>query len=237
MLFATREEIYGVPHPPMPPRYKMVHTQENNKVADIRDAFNRLWFRVFLNGVEQSSAAFGMNYTIEVVNYTVKDPVTGEITPLIILTIPDAGSVKPLTDFKKAMKIYDDCVQKYTSLVKASTRELQDIDVFKDKIGYKCASSLSCCATCEFLHKHRKITSHAQLSGDVNEILDLDFECWNPENTIEYNFDVDVDMRKYPFEHLHGHLYRDEEHHKAVLKPAVKMLCICDNFKARPKKP
>ena len=110
MLFATREEIYGVPHPPMPPHYKTVHTQENNKVADIRDAFNRLWFRVFLNGVEQSSAAFGMNYTIEVVNYTIKDSVTGEITPLTILTIPDAGSVEPLTNFKKAMKIYDDCV-------------------------------------------------------------------------------------------------------------------------------
>jgi len=232
MNFATSQEVYGTPAP-MPPEYKMVHTRENNKTADIRDAFNRLWYRVFLIGEEQSVMADGIKYTIKVVNYTIKDPVTGEITPLVILTIPDAGSVELLTDYTRANAIYLECVDKYTSLVKASTRDLQDIDVFKDKIGYKDAPNLSCCATCEFLHKHRKITSYAQLSGSVDEILNLSFECWNPKNTIEYNFDVNADMSKYPFERLNGELYRDEANHRAILKPCVKMLCICDNFKKR----
>lgn len=224
---------FSKPFPPMPEKFKSVHTQENNKIADIRDAFNKLWYKVFLIGEERTTMADGMLYSIQVVNYTIKDEETGEITPLVVEEFPKPETVDEITDFKDALKIYDECVSQYTSLVKASTRDLQDINVFKDKIGYS-QPELSCCATCKHLHKHCQTSPFDLFKANLEQILNLDFECWNPKNVVEYKFDIEVDPKHYPFERLRGRLVRHEDDPKKfTLKPNVQLLHICNNFEKK----
>jgi len=79
---------------------------------------------------------------VQVVNYF-----TGP-EPLIIFERPDVDEPQ-IRDINVALKIYNDCVKTYTDLVTAETRDYQDIDVYKSRIGYELTCP-KCCATCKW---------------------------------------------------------------------------------------
>lgn len=123
--------------------YKSVHVKETCKISEISDAFNQLKYKVIMSSFDiVDDGKYQLVYQIQVVNYF-----TGP-EPLIIFEAPDLDE-PVITDLKVATKIYNDCVQNYTALVKAETRDLQDIDVYKEKIEYK-EICPECCATCKW---------------------------------------------------------------------------------------
>lgn len=203
-------------HKIIPYEYKNVQVHENFKRTDICDAFNNLKYQIQLSSYVQSPDADGIFYVIDVFNCMV-DPEYN-----IIKEIPDPTDPcsKPIHDYEKAISCYNQQVQFYTSLVKAETRDFQDIDIFKDKIDYKIAD-LSCCATCEFSKQIDHCHCFNEYHVDWRQHMHKEFkklECWNKENSDEYNFDLK------PY-NCHAH--------KLDIHPSVDEFGICKNFKLK----
>ena len=138
-----------------------------------------------------SDDAVGMLYEIVVTNYFTSP----DKEPLVIMTVPEEGSSETITDYDEAVGIYNDLVKKYAALVKAETRDMQDIDIFKEKIGYEITCP-KCCATCKYCNvyvdKDRKIEDRSLPWRPKKRPFERTIlECTNPKNTKEYNFDLD----------------------------------------------
>lgn len=233
-------------HSPIPPPdakrhpgpFKAVHTQESMKVCDIRDAKNALRFKVCLDSFEQSDDFDGLAYEIFVINYFTFDE------PTEISRIPEAGSTQRITDYYEALKIFDQQVRDFTALVKAETRDLQDIDVFKDKIEYELTCP-KCCATCKWIQEDylRKFWTDYKIASREPGFKERRlFRCTNPKCQGEFNFTRDLKTPPYedPMCHhedeRHGH-HHDEEHrghhhHKPDIHlcPHVDIFGICKHY-------
>lgn len=126
----------------------------------IVDAKDNVRYRVFLSSdIVDDLPAFA----IEVVHYYPGDEEGGQS----VLKIPEEGYE---TDYKKAKHDFDTCVQRFNSLVRAETRDFKDIEIYKDKIGYKVLEP-ECCAFCKWSREH----SHGCHCKPV-------IECHNPKN-------------------------------------------------------
>ena len=194
------------------PKYQSVHTTETTKVSDIRDALNNLKYKVAMTSYDVSDDAYGMIYEITVANYF------SAPDPLIILTIPERGSGQIITDLHEAEKIYHDCVARYTALVKAETRDFQDIDIYKDSISYKVVTP-KCCGTCHWCKQEKT-------RGDFLFNVTGKMKCTNPENQTAYDFTFGQPIQHPPF-------YRQGEDQKLVLHPNVDVFGYCPKYETR----
>lgn len=200
---------------PKHPFYKSVHVKETCKVAEIADAFNNLRYKVIMTSYDiVNDGKYELVYQIQVVNYFYGPE------PLIIFETPNVDE-PPITDINVATKIYNDCVQNYTKLVKAETRDFQDIDIYKEKIGYK-ETQPECCMTCRWCR------------SDIYHMPTKKFQCVCPKNLKEYNFDVQeyyppmIDMLR--FEHNHGCKIHPYDNSFMPLKLKVMPFGVCNNY-------
>ena len=204
-------------------KFKSVHVQENVKVTDIKDALNRLKYKVTLTAYDINDDAWGTIYQIQVINFF------SAPDPLIILTRPN-NDEQPIDNYREALQIYNDCVKNYTNLVKAETRDFQDIDIYKTKIDYKITEA-KCCGTCKWCQQR------AQPKNDFIYGVSNKLECTNPLNETEYKFDM-IHTDKYGHIHQTHHFPRPpffksphEEH--LGLRPNVEILGLCKNYEPR----
>ena len=84
-------------------------------------------------------------YEIEVINcFTTSEP-------LIIVSRP-SDDEEPIVDYGRAINMFNEYVEIYKTLVKAETRGLQDIEIYKDKFGYE-ETCPACCETCKWVKR------------------------------------------------------------------------------------
>lgn len=120
--------------------------QETVKVAEIKDNFGMTRFKVALTDSDDFHGGsyhddlrdWDCAYQVDVVSYCYGTE------PLILVS-------KFFEDYRGAIAFFKQNVAIYSDLVKVETRHYQDIEIYKDKIGYKVAD---CCATCQWAKKN-----------------------------------------------------------------------------------
>lgn len=194
--------------------YDSVYTRDSIKVIDIVDAFGKLRYKVSLLSYDIYNDIYGVIYSVQVTNcFTAPDP-------LIIVTIPEEGK-PPLTDYNIALKIFNECVENYTSLVKAETRDFQDIDVFKTRIDYK-VTCPECCETCKF-------SQHNKHPRNFVFAVDNGLKCVNPKVATEYDFDMPKGL---PHTDCHNK-YANHHLDKLIVNPRVEPFGLCKHYEKR----
>lgn len=178
---------------------------ETTKTVQIRDAFKNLRYEVQLKSTQLSlDAENSTAYQIQVVNFHYAPD------PLVVLT-------KQTTVYGQALRCFDECVSNYTSLVKAETRDFQDMSLYTGKNGYKITCP-QCCATCQWCRRR-------PLGKEFTFGATFKLECWSPKNSTLYSFDIDeCQCRK--------HFGMPHEHHLDI-HPNVRPFGICDNYELR----
>lgn len=158
--------------------FNTVDVQENTKITEIRDVFRNLRYTISLVKYDVSSLEYTHKYEITVVNNF------SALDPFIILTIPEKDSLNVITDYREALKIYHDCIKQYVTLVKAETKDFQDINVFEAQTGYKLTTP-KCCATCKWCvvipPKRDYINRKSQIKDIVFGVTGK-MKCLNPNN-------------------------------------------------------
>lgn len=149
--------------------------------------------------------------------------------PLVIFQCPDEHEAL-ICDYEFMLKKYNEYVINYTSLVKAETRGLQDMEVYSEKIGYRYTKP-KCCATCKWCRKTRTPKNH--IVGVTGKL-----ECYNPKNLKDYQFDIrGCHDRHRQFDHCLDYrkpLYFDPKtENKMTIYPNVKPFSVCDNWEER----
>lgn len=155
------------------PLLPTVKQTESVKVVELRDAFNNLRYKIVMTSVDVSTdPIFGKLYEIEVVNcFSAPDP-------LVVVHRPQDDEL--IRTYDEALEIFQQYVEAYTSLIKAETKDLQDISVYKDTIQYE-ETCPECCATCKYARVKR--TSDDYVYGITGKL-----ECCNPHNILDYDF-------------------------------------------------
>lgn len=196
---------------------KSVYTRDSIKVVDIIDAFGKVRYKVSLTSFDIYNDIYGVIYQVQVTNYF------SAPEPLVILVLPEDGK-PPLTDYGVALKMFNECVENYKQLVKAETRDFQDIDVFKERINYK-VTCPECCETCKF-------SKHHHTPGNFVFSVDKRLECTNPKVHNEYQFDIPKNVpytlgnNKYSYHHVNS----------LILHPHVEPFGICKHYEKSTKK-
>lgn len=195
------------------PNYKSVYTRDSLKAVDIFDAFHKLRYKIILTSYDISNDFYSTIYEIEVLNcFTAPEP-------LIIVSRPEDNE-EPISDYGYALKLFNQYVDEYTSLVKAETRDYQDIEIYKDKFGYE-ETCPKCCETCKWVKRRdQKFPKH------YNPLTRL--ECMNPKNQIE--FDQNIPQRDVPPFFPEKGPVRHHETHVILVAPKVKMFGCCKNY-------
>lgn len=150
------------------PNYRSVYTRDSLKAVDIFDAFQNLRYKVILTSYDISNEFYSTIFEIEVLNCFA----TSE--PLIIVSRP-ADNEDPIVDYDYALKLFNSYVEQYKNLVKAETRDIQDIEVYKEKIGYELTCP-KCCETCKWI-KHHTIDRSSKYYNPFARL-----QCTNPAN-------------------------------------------------------
>lgn len=204
--------------------YKPVHVLETAKMTEIRDAMGTLRYQVVLTGYDIDNNLEGISPT-KAYMVQVNNCFYDEDAPLVIITVPNEGD-PPLTDYPKAVEIYESYVTTYTSLVKAETKDIQDMDIYAEKVGYHHVSP-ECCATCKWCQEHKD----TRMPGHRRQKL----ECHSPKNVNEFNFDID--RRDSPCHHdVYPHWHHPQLRPMPIF-PYVKPLGLCDNYEKLETKP
>lgn len=209
-------------------KYQSVHVQENIKVTEIRDAVNHLRYKVTLESFHISDDAYGTLYKIQVINYF------SAPEPIVIYTRPNTSDVDPskreppITDYNKALEIYNLCVKNYTNIVKAETRDFQDIDVYKDKIDYHMTTA-KCCGTCKWCRETPPYLDD-YIYGETKKL-----ECCNPLNITEFDFNlIEInDHKRQHTRHMPPPHYHKPKKECAEIYPNVEILGLCKNYESR----
>lgn len=218
-FWPCHEHVHHQHHECFPPRPRTVSVEENIKVAEIKDAFENLRYKVCLTSFDSCHMYSKKEYQIQVVAYfQYKEP-------LVIVQVPQFGQHR-IYDYDCALKMYNDYVSNYTYLIKAETKDFQDISLYKEQIGYKMIMP-KCCYTCKWCKK-QPFEVHCEI-GAVGKL-----ECHNPKSQYAYSFDST--HRHAPWnEHCHdprehapnwldyGRMHLD-------VHPNVDMFGICDNY-------
>lgn len=148
--------------------YRHHDVKEVVKVAEISDKYENLRYKVILNDVKHIvDNTLKTCYQVQVVNYF------STYEPLIIVTKPELGE-SLIFDYDYALKIYCDYIKSYTALVRAETRDLQDISNYAEKLEYHLTCP-QCCITCKWAKK--PCSEYKHVIGALNKL-----ECHNPKN-------------------------------------------------------
>lgn len=115
------------------------HVQETTKIAEIRDNFGQLRFKVFLIDMldyYEEEICKDDNYRITVDSFCY-----------------GPGPVTILKEYRRhfgeAYAFYLKCIDEYKHLALAETRDFQDIEIYADKIGYHKVDP-KCCRNCKW---------------------------------------------------------------------------------------
>lgn len=208
--------------------YKAIHVRESTKITELCDALDNLRYKVILEPVQVLDADDNLvtAYTVRVVSYFYGDegiqvvPATGE-PPIVIY------------DYDEAFNLYNKYVIDYKALLKAQTRDIQDIDIYREKIDYE-DTCPRCCATCKWCKRFNS-------PDDVIFGREGKFECWNPANEREFDFDYKdenfprPDPRFDKPSHFYGekappHAIELEEATATKLHPVVQPLGVCKRY-------
>lgn len=197
-------------------KFKSVHIADISKVTEIRDAFGNLKFKVVMSSTEENKVK---HYELQVYNCFSKDE------PFVISSRPEDGE-DPITDFKFASEIFDEFVVNYSCLVKAETKDMRDIDIFKEKIEYR-ETCPECCGTCKWSSLH----CHPDWKKPVFE---QHLRCSNPENVKEFRFDFDVKHCEddIHMSHFIGEIPKrcESYHDEDQVHPKVKVFGVCKHY-------
>lgn len=220
-----------------------VNVKETQKVTDIRDAFGNMRFKVALTCAETAYGGMHrMSYTVLVVNCSYDD------NELVILQKPEDGE-PPIFDYNYALRFYNECIKKYSDLVKAEVKDFQDISIYKDKIGYE-VTCPECCMTCKWASMNK--TQKDFMFGVSQKMV-----CMNEDNCLDYlGRDEEQDRhafadfhRRYPlspsnpdqccnidsqWQHMHHRHYGSQNEH-FIIRPKIEPLGVCKNYCKRGK--
>lgn len=219
------------PKPPYINKFQQTSVKETNKIAEIRDCYNQLRYKVYLVGYKALTVqGYVTAYRIYVENCFYADG------PLTIVSVPESED-DLLTVLEEATRLYEMYKTNYVNLVRAETRDLQKIDVFKSKIGYK-QQTFKCCATCKWCERHNAGSENDKMLvlGDLRQL-----KCRNPEIFGFDNHSVEERRNhRQPFHcnqshgssthHHYNHFYHKPEFHTLPVNPTVNMFGICDYY-------
>lgn len=233
--------IWGKPHDRHcgeRPHVKAVDAKETQKVTDIRDAFGNLRFKVALTcATDWYGDVHRVAYTVVVVNCSYDG------AELQILQKPEDGE-PPIFDYNYALNFYNECVKKYSDLVKAEVKDFQDISIYKEKIGYT-VTCPECCMTCKWASMNK--TQKDFVFGVSQKMV-----CMNPDNCLDYlGRDPEEDKKKFTDFHKrfplspnmpdqccdiesqwqhHQHKFCGCQDEHIVIRPKIEPLGVCKNY-------
>ena len=225
-------------------KQQTVSIEESTKVAEIHDVFGNLKYTISLNRYNTVDSNYKYKYEVQVVNNF------STTEPLIILTIPEKGSDEVIFDYAIADNIYKDCIKQYTSLVKAETRDFQDIDIYKEQLDYEITCP-KCCKTCKWSFIVPLDKEYPNGQKDFIFGITGKLKCLNPENQKTFtkfsNFYPDLHCQ---FEHdptyfmnnpvvnqrplsplpEHPPYYKEEDVNKLIVNPTVDEFGLCPKY-------
>lgn len=215
-------------------KLQTVKAAESVKVIELKDAFDNLRYKIVLTSidvpttnvdttVDEITSPTGKLYEIEVVNCFLAP------NPLVIAHKPDPD--EKITSYEDAICIFKQYAFAYARLIQADTKDLQDISVYKDTIGYEMTCP-ECCGTCKFARV--KKTRKDFVCGVTGRL-----ECHNPKNMLTYDFNSEPMKHKPPISPCGPHFSTPTDN-KVVIHPNVKIFGKCSNYEkaiARPYRP
>ena len=194
-------------------------------MVEIRDAFRNLRYQVQLISQRLSNDRPDIIYTIVVWN------AFSAATPFRIKTIEALSPTIAKCAFRE-------CVVEYVSLVKAETRDFQDINVYKDRIQYG-VTKPNCCATCKWC-----VPEYGR-PREYTFGIDGKLKCTNPKNQTNYDANARIPTRQ-PFNDDVSKFMRDRHlpeptppHHMERVDlristcPNVDQFGLCPNYELR----
>lgn len=148
--------------------------RETAKCIEIADPFGNLRYKVVMTSVdvvdELELGKLSKRWYVQVLNCF---SAAGE---LIVVERPDpASGEEPIRDGAVAEKLFHEYLRAYASLVRAETRDFQDIENCREQAGYKNVQP-ECCATCKWCKRSKP-------DGDFQFGATGRLECWNPANS------------------------------------------------------
>lgn len=212
------------PKPPCPydelPKINSVKQIDAVKVTELRDAFNNLRYKIVMSSVQiNPNPQYGKIYEVEVVNCF------SAPNPLVIVHRP-TDEEAAIRTAEEAQQLFDSYVTAYTNLIKAETKDFQDISTYKEGIGYEMTKP-ECCATCKWSRLAR--TENDYVYGVTGKI-----ECTNPDNLLDYDFNVEqCGLTKPPAPPY----YKPETQGKLIVYPNVHTFGKCLKYEAMDKYP
>jgi hypothetical protein len=159
-------DVYRHHHGHCPPPQKPSHVATTSKTVNIADAFGNLRYivelisRPFYNEV---TGATDLGFKVIVKNFAMNN------VGIPFLMIPEGEAWEFEQDI--ALKNFNDCIDKYNSLVAAEMKDFKDIDIYKDRIKYV-ETKPCCCMFCRWCK---------QVFLD-DRCTQRKLECWNPKN-------------------------------------------------------
>ena len=154
-------EFSGLPDSP--------YVQETTKIAEIRDSFGQLRFKVFM---------------IDMLDYYEETPLDERYRITVDSFCYGPSPVTILKDFRKhfseAYAHYLKCIELYTHLAIAETRNFQDIRIYADKIEYHLIDP-QCCKNCKWSIKVHEYDQHCHCHEDHQTAKGTKYMCMNHE--------------------------------------------------------
>ena len=113
-----------------------VRTRETNRTVNLSDNLGLLSYKVSFEETTRED----MEGTVE--EWTVKVVTPGkEDDPIVVYK-------ETYQDYKAAMDDFNSTIGKYTALVKAQSRPIDDMTIYSEKVGYRKMDLPKCCWTC-----------------------------------------------------------------------------------------
>lgn len=189
---------------------------ETTKVAELKDRFGRTRFKVALTDFDPGEApcsddlrGFDRAFQVTVVSYCYAE---------------DAVTVvcRDFADYGDAARFFGDMTDQYSRLVRAETRDVQDIRIYADRTGYR-VTAPDCCATCRW---GRACGKGNCLFPDWEKNLRGRYVCTNAKLYLPPRRDLEPDRGQ----HDKVHDYCTGRMHVVDVHPVVDPLGICDGF-------
>ncbi len=212
-------------------KLQTVKAAESVKVIELKDAFDNLRYKIVLTSIDvpmtgvdtsidELTSPTGKLYEVEVVNCFLAP------NPLVIAHRPNPD--EKITSYEVAIDIFKQYAFAYARLIQADTKDLQDISVYKDTIGYE-VTCPECCGTCKFARV--KKTGKDFVCGVTGRL-----ECHNPKNMLSYDFNTEPMKNKPPIPPCGPHFSTPVDN-KVMIYPNVKIFGKCSNYEKATRRP
>ena len=191
------------------------YIMETTKVAELKDHFGNTRFKVALTDFDGNAPAhddlvsFDMQFQVTVVSYCYSE---------------DAVTVvcREFDMYEKAVRFFREMVSRYSALVKAETRDYQDINIYAGKTGYHKICP-DCCAVCKWA---KAVGKDNCLFEDWKKNHRGKFLCMNVQLYVPDRRDMQPDCGQ----HDQYHDFAKSRFHVIDIHPEVDADGICKGF-------